>query len=724
MLQFDNLYNLYDTYQNLYDEFNPYYIELVTKDKNTFRNAKFMEIPILHALVFLNRFDIIEKINKNILKYAFDTVDDNENNPFHIAAMKKLFNILNYFMEIMTVDNNYIYKFNSKKATPLWYIIKDNKFMSLYIGKKYIKDNYIIDNVTILQYYIHNKHIDAIHFLLNNDQNKFNPNFPTNSPPILLATILSDEDESTYYLIIKLLLSVNANLDVINKIYDTPLIIATLLNKTPIVKLFLNGSSSKCNINFSFGLQNEFHPLLIAIFNNNIELIKLFIDNNISLKYRNISLQTPVHFMYYKKLHTNIPLELKIKMVDMSKRINWQDEHGNSILFYIFHSENWKEFTNILVNRKLKIYSKNKDGLMPINGIKKEDLDDFYKFVAQSYVNVSNSIGYKIDDIINKIKNGESYPKKINKKKFNLIKFPITNFNRFYPHAMFKFISLYFLLNKYSNLKIPFTSNNINFRDKITDLIDPLNVNGSDVSRLYNYDLLHKLSPKIMPCFIHCITQKSCTIQTNLIDSIKNVLVKYPNTEFILFLSDLRFESHGHANILIYDVKNKFIERFDPENFLSYNVESTGHNIDLTLKKFFEENLTNVKYYGLNKICNEICYQAIEYKSNTNFLCETSGYCQAWVFFYLEMRITNPHLNPKKLIQMTINAINKFNLTNGNLKFTDYILSYAHYIYNEYIKIIKSTNVIPDSELYKIEYSDDITSKICEAVGNKLNQFL
>ena len=54
---------------------------------------------------------------------------------------------------------------------------------------------------------------------------------------------------------------------------------------------------------------------------------------------------------------------------------------------------------------------------------------------------------------------------------------------------------------------------------------------------------------------------------------------------------------------------------------------------------------------------------------------DPNGFCMAWCLWYVEMRVKNPSIIPKVLIQKTIQQINK-----SEDKFKDYIRNYSNFL--------------------------------------------
>src|SRR5690606_23884156 len=104
----------------------------------------------------------------------------------------------------------------------------------------------------------------------------------------------------------------------------------------------------------------------------------------------------------------------------------------------------------------------------------------------------------------------------------------------------------------------------------------------------------------------------------------------------ILKLTIIVNNDFKHANILIYDVLNEYIERFDPYGKVPM---VDNESIDRFLKSFFENFLSNVVYISL--ATDTISFQVFSDENNyLNYVeNDPDGFCVAWCIWYIETRI-------------------------------------------------------------------------------------
>ena len=153
-----------------------------------------------------------------------------------------------------------------------------------------------------------------------------------------------------------------------------------------------------------------------------------------------------------------------------------------------------------------------------------------------------------------------------------------------------------------------------------------------------------------------------------------------------VFLS-LIYEKMLHANILIYDFKNMTVERFEP-----YGNSSQIENI---VDDVLEEELTwntGLKYLRPRDYLPYAGFQTLSDENNpgNKKAGDFGGFCLAWCLWYLETRIKNPNVEPKRLVEKLIHKI-----TNSDLKFNEYIRNYSNKINEKRVEYLKKIGLDP-----------------------------
>jgi ankyrin repeat protein len=690
-------------------------------------NVSVGSIKLLHYLTQTHdlNHDLIKNINKKLIKNALNIIDENGNNPLHLAAQLNDLELLKYYIKI----NNLLDVQNSNGCSVVWYI-KDNDFIKELINDKIINVHHKIrDHLTLMHLYIQKNDLDMVNFLIDH---KYDLNYPIETPPLMMAIILNKIN------IIKLLLNNGANPNILDKNYYRPLLLAILHNNFNVTKLLIENGA---DVNY-YGPENMEHPVLIAINKENNKIIKLLLDNDIDMNVQNKFLETPVHYMYYTKKHKLIPLNLRIKMINGLRSVNLKDIEGNTILCYLIFLDNWKDYEKILKTKKLKIFEKNKQGIKPLDGIAKKDLKLFFDLVVDSYLHQlinKNKTWFDeldlelikksppnsdlIDKLLLKIQNGSSYPKGIEEKiKFKLPIYKSHNINTFNSSPVEEALYTICILKDHPEIKIPLCNDKEKDFNKLKNkiiseavkLVDRNN-NLSDTQLSYFSSHLDK-SKHFTPYLITWLNENSFITTPYLISGTKDILLKYPQTKLIFYkLSIVIGEQLTHSNLLIYDIDRKFIERFDPYG----NVPYASEIMDEVLELYFKEQL-NLKYYSPKDTVNGISFQMFGDENNeeNRIKGDPGGFCLAWSMFYLELRLLNLHLNPKKLIKIAVLNINKL-----NMKFIDYIRNYASNLDQRKNKLLELAK-IPKEEWYRLYMSDEHYEAYLNMVQSEIEKLL
>ena len=144
----------------------------------------------------------------------------------------------------------------------------------------------------------------------------------------------------------------------------------------------------------------------------------------------------------------------------------------------------------------------------------------------------------------------------------------------------------------------------------------------------------------------------------------------------------------GHQNAIIFDNKNKTIERCEPHGSQSnYNMSDYDQGLVSALMKVLGVNSMafytqhpkghpDTKYTYISPIdfCPADGFQVIEQDDPLNTKLDFEGYCYMWSVFYMEMRMTKPDIPRNTLIEKTIEVINS-----STFSFKDYIYDYIYF---------------------------------------------
>src|ERR1700733_1202155 len=689
-------------------------IKKIIKNKKMIWNEPIDQINgMIHHLGYHNKLDIIKLIDYDLLQQLIHEPNLEGDTICHIAAKVHNYELLSL---ILSIDINTIYDRNILKCTPLYYIMTNKDFIVQLTNDLEIMNHYVSENMTLLDYYINNDEYDFVLNLID----KISINLLKD--PIIFTVIESDLKSDQKIKMLEKLQHLDLNR--LDRRFLSPLILATYLGDQNLIEhILINGGY--CNYAGPEGID---HPLSIAIIENYSNIIDLFLKFKIKTDIPNKFLQTPVHILFQKK-RPELTISTKIRILELfGNNINLCDMNMNSVLNLILQNDNWHDYENILKKIKLKIYLKNQFGKAPIDNVVKSDIELFYNLVFNSYINQLDSnimwkddIDNKIASILNnsnniesyaahisyKIKNGQSFPIKKKHCELKLIKFPFVNITNFtaYTHDYIHYI--YYLLTKYPYLKIPIISNdqakeNENIKDLYLKLIDdfkgPKTENKTFRSIIREF-INH--SSCLINHIIIWMNEETYYFSPYIIQGIIETLEKYSDTKFIILkLTIITDSQFNHANILIYDVENNTIERFDPYG----KVPFIDKKIDALLKNFLLDYLPNIKYISAEELTNNISFQVFSDEMNKANYVEHDpyGFCVAWCLWYIEIRIINSKISPNKLIKKMTYLINK-----SGIKFKDYIRNYSSYLDDQKNLILQKAG-LP----YKYWYATNMSKNI------------
>ena len=156
--------------------------------------------------------------------------------------------------------------------------------------------------------------------------------------------------------------------------------------------------------------------------------------------------------------------------------------------------------------------------------------------------------------------------------------------------------------------------------------------------------------------------------------------VKKKNEEFFFYLikkckkrffaipiSVLWKTEKGHANIIIYDTKNKEMEYFEPygdihSRLFFHNKPKTSDRLmkmELSFVEYCKKHLGDIKYYPTLSFCPSLSFQSKNDLHGSRREGEKSNYCMAWSLWYLHMRLKNINMDRKTLIVKALEQLDK-----------------------------------------------------------------
>lgn len=619
----------------------------------------------------MNKYIFCNKSNNN--KYIqkggnnnFRNIISNGNNILHnfcsSGNINEINNILDKNPELIFLSNNdgdtcshllvknanyLIIEKYIKKYPEIIYLLNNNDISFLEL----INDKNILNNIIKL---IESEFINA---------NNISKNIFNN---ILINAIKNYNYDLVYILVRK-------NIDLNHNIYDLPLNYVCKINDYELIDILIKGGAdiNKCDINYKTpliyaieynniksleklltytnlninyaGEFDNYFCLNIAIKNKNIQIIELLINykNNLDYNFQDKYLNTPLHNILIQNIKLSSSLIFKLIYLTNIDLLNINKVSCRELLDKNLYSE-------ILKNKKKE------------NNISKINID--IPEIKKNYIGLFNS------NIIHII----IYTKLILNKYNNILSIPIKKENE-----LTKDLNNFLLYSKYkSNAGILMKNLIKTYIDTYKNLIPHLIIWYSKHLNYYNNTNNNDIS--------------------NFINNMK--------TRFLLFkISIITKYNFTHANILLYDKEKNTLERFEP---YGSHILLNDNDLNNYIKLLFKD-IKDITFLYPQIYMNNTKFQLISRDSydDKRKLADPGGYCLAWCFWYIELKMKNPDIDSKILVEKTLeNILKKYDIL-------DYIRGYAKKLDEMKNNYLKSIN-ISKNNFYDVEYSDEIINKI------------
>lgn len=473
------------------------------------------------------------------------------------------------------------------------------------------------------------------------------------------------------------------------------------------------------NIGADINLQDFYGntPLIYIVNENNSnELIKFLISfDNLNYNLTNIDGNTALHVALIKKINIDkILLEKIISQTDLTI----QNNYGKSCLQLLLENNLFIDYANTLVKKELNIFINDNNGTNPyklIEKINKKEKDYIMNIIIDSYYYLLNKnkdrlkidweiwCGNNITEKIKKLSNNNCKDKireviYTDKKSIPLIDdLNITIDNGIvvkscsYTGSTIDILfGLLFLFNKFNKNGLGILINNTLIKNEI--LLNYYKSIGLDLN--YKLDFIN---------FEIIWTFQKIFFPLNFEENIKNLIKK---STFIVLPIGIETSKGSHANILFFDVKNKILERFEPNGSnepkdLNYN----SYILDQLILNKFKKIDSNIIYNVPKKYLPVIGFQIIENfnENKCKKIGDPNGFCGIWCIWWVYQKIKYYYVESSKLSLELIKEI-KYK----NINFKELIRNF-------------SKNITDLRDLYLKKYNLDINDWI---VGNYTNEIL
>jgi hypothetical protein len=549
----------------------------------------------------------------------------------------------------------------------------------------YVKNKFFLNKIVLNIDKTNNNFIDLLIILINKNNN--------------ITNNLNNNDNDKYNFI-KPLLNILNFLFKINSLSE--LIVNKLCNKidNDDFLLYILKNININNIEITQTINNHL-CIDILFYNNFIKSFKYVISEASIINFKNVD--DNIIFNLVNSVNYDIP-KLIIEILNKSNLLQLRDVNNNNIILLFIKKFN---IDNDLVLNLLKIVGNN-----DIIFEKNVDNISIYDLIKNN--NFFNKLNLKYTE------------KKYNFSKIKKLLCCNTNIGIFNSDTLHNVIYTYMIINKYKK-KLDICLNKYDKTKQINEIFK-LEISHNDVNI---NGILNLYLNNFYSFYCHLIiwnNENTYYINEYLVNYLKNNCVDNYKKRFIYVkLSIIISEKNiRHANLILIDNKNKLVERFEPYGDI-YNESIIG------LDKLIKIKIADVINYKYNLIQTYPGYQTktIEYNNNYKSYGDPGGYCLAWCFLFLEVRLIYDNLSSKEVVNLINNYITinfqidfKDILNDSQLnKFMIFIRNYGYSLdQNKNKLMIKFDQNL--KTIYHINLKDNIYNKICYKLNKSLDKIL
>ena len=715
-----------------------------------------MSTEEIFLLIKENKFKKLEELIKNNDNIKLDIHDENYNYLIHYLIIFNQFELLkitldkNIRLDVLDIDGRtilyYPIKFNYKNIFDL--LIEQNK-KNIGISIIDIKDNLgntalhyatVLNNFNIVKELINNNSDplirnndgeNVLHSALKYNRNNIieyivktniNINFLTKTGENLLQLAVSYQNNDITTFLIE---NTKINLNNQEKEYGITVLQQLIVQNN--IRLFKKAISFGANIN-----QQDYYgntSLIYISTESNIKLYECLLSyNNLNYNLSNIDGETSLHLILTK--NNNLPKNILSKIIKNTD-LNIQNNNGKSCVYLLIENNIFLDYSEILVNKEMNIFIYDKNNISIYDLIEKNQnknliikiiIDSYYNFllINNKKLNLEweiwcgNNISEKIKTL-NKLKNNEDICKEKIKEVILKEKKSIPNINTYdliIDNGIFVNTCYYtgntidilfgiiFLYNNYNNIGLnlvieyPLTKNDI-----LLSYYKSIGIDFEFKLDFINFEILWIYQKIFFP-----------------INFDANIIKLMKKSKYIVIPIGIENSKGSHANILFFDVKNKILERFDPNGLnepigLNYN----SLLLDKLIALKFANIDSNITYNIPSNYLPIIGFQIIENINDNKCkrIGDPNGFCGIWCIWWIYQKLKYPQIDSSSL---ATNLIKELRLKNINFK--NYIRNFSKNITDLRDTYLKKYNLDINDWIVG-NYDDEILQKIDNDICKK-----
>lgn len=679
----------------------------------------------VHQLCFQGELDTIKTLLRDPNNYSmFAYSDPDGNTSLHLAIKMGHYEIADAIIDKLPHLGNYM---NVFARTPLFELVDQPKMLLRIVNQH--GDGLSLDTIdykgnSILKRVIPKvkERDDTYHLIMNALlDHGANPNIPANSPPIISAVQAGSGPA------VKTLLEHGVDVNAHNRKLESALGHAVYGRHRKIVKMLVDAG---IDINYR-GHEAKNNPIDYCLNSRDFATIGYLLENGYDINNTDYTLNTDAH----RIIGSEAPSELVITSI-MLGNMNAKDINGDTPLHILIQNHDWNHFSEAFKMKPMNPLQKNKMGKMPLEYVPKNQRADFLRAILEGWSNDPVSrrgarcgTEKQCTGMLKKLEKGNKIDNKV-----TMMNPTTQNFGRFSADYVNGSIYLVKLLEKHSNLFVPFQYYNdsmyatdtndrcfITYREPIGDIV-------AELTNIY-INFCFELAPSLVVWVnknIHYFHPRlrMALMKPLFADSVRFIYVK---------LSLVIGQQMTHANTILIDKETGTVERFEPYGRLKVPDSDImdleiARRLQSILGKWFAKRGLKMTYLCPDDFLPDVGFQTMGNDGDDRFrkLGDPGGYCLAWSLWWIESRINNPDLHPKELVDRLFKKIldkkiKKEDEDDAQLVFNNYIRSYSH-------TLDKMKNEFMENEGFgRMKfYSNTLTEKqteiLSKGVVSKLNQ--
>lgn len=469
-----------------------------------------------------------------------------------------------------------------------------------------------------------------------------------------------------------------------------------------------------------------------AVSENNLESLTIIVGRIYTNSIKTVNLNL---WNFDGKIPLLIALEINpqnlteyIDLLLNNSNVNIQDNNGNTCLHFICFKNLWKEYRQQLIKKRLDAFIPNKKNIRPIDTIDEKDIDNFIDTLVDSYLyRLRNANVYWFEEwqnmckkelyynvmsdkekellpyidpkiikdlsentidvcrviVRNKImaiykKNATScskpYPVKRGYLCLSIVEGQNINICTFTGSTLDILIGLIYLLKKHTDACSTF-SKNFSENKELCKFYKSIGIIMNTRCEFLNFEIV----------WVH----NKLYLVENFVYNFRRCIDRN-DKRYVIIPVGIEMRQGNHANYLLYDKKNKEVERFEPHgSSVPLGLQYNPSLLDDILEVRFKEIDNDIKYIRPKDYLPKIGFQLLDiYERNKKKIGDPGGFCALWTIWYVDMRLTYKEMSRQTLVKKMIQTIKSQNISFKNL-----IRNYAINILDIRDKILNKANL-------------------------------